>query len=68
MKQDIGQVAGSIWQALKKENELAISQIPKAIDERNPVTYQGLGWLAREGKLNYRTEGKRTFVSLTDLK
>lgn len=68
MKRDIGKVAGAIWQALNDENELAITQIPRTIDEKPPVTYQGLGWLAREGKVVYRSEGNRTFVSLTNLK
>jgi hypothetical protein len=28
------------------------------------ITYQALGWLAREGKIEYRSEGRMTFVSL----
>jgi len=68
MKRDIGKVAGAIWQALREENELSITQIPKTIDETGPVSYQGLGWLAREGKVHYRNEGKRTFVSLTNVR
>lgn len=66
MLQDIGEVAGNIWQALNKNKEMPISQISKTIKAKDVVTYQGLGWLAREGKVCYRTEGRRTFISLNE--
>ena len=66
MLQNIGEVAGSIWHALNKNKEMPISQISKIIKEKETVTYQGLGWLAREGKLNYRTKGRRIFISLNE--
>lgn len=66
MLQNIGEVAGNIYNALNENEELPISQISKMIDAKDTVTYQGLGWLAREGKLCYRTEGRRTFVSLNE--
>ncbi|RKX25405.1 MAG: hypothetical protein DRP47_09880 [Candidatus Zixiibacteriota bacterium] len=66
MSQDIGEVAGNIWHALDEKKELPISQISKMIKAKDAITYQGLGWLAREGKLCYRTEGRRTFISLNE--
>lgn len=64
MKEKIGTSAGKIWRVLKKSDEVAISQLPKVLGESESITYQALGWLAREGKIEYRSEGRTTFVSL----
>ncbi|MCB2229856.1 winged helix-turn-helix domain-containing protein [bacterium] len=61
---DIGVLAGDIWQVLKKNGEVAISKLPKMLEESDAMAYQALGWLAREGKIEYRSEGRATFVSL----
>ncbi|MBN2287925.1 MAG: winged helix-turn-helix domain-containing protein [Candidatus Glassbacteria bacterium] len=66
MKAQIGAVAGKIWQALKGGGEVNISQLPKTLNEKQVLVYQALGWLAREGKIEYRTKGSRTYVSLSD--
>ena len=67
MKETIGTSAGKIWAVLKKSDEVAISELPKMLKESDSMTYQALGWLAREGKLEYRTEGRNTFVSLAKI-
>ncbi|PWB75160.1 hypothetical protein C3F09_03000 [candidate division GN15 bacterium] len=64
MKDQIGQVAGKIWRTLETKGEVSLAQLPKILKEKDATAYQGLGWLAREGKVNYRTEGTRTFVSV----
>jgi uncharacterized membrane protein len=64
MKEKIGTSAGKIWRILKKSDEVAISKLPKILGESESITYQALGWLAREGKVEYRSEGRTTFVSL----
>nr|MBN2278783.1 winged helix-turn-helix domain-containing protein [candidate division Zixibacteria bacterium] len=64
MKEKIGTSAGKVWRILKKNDEVAISKLPKVLGESESVTYQALGWLAREGKIEYRSEGRATFVSL----
>jgi len=66
MKERIGKTAGEIWTFLRQTNEVAISRLPRVLKEKTAVVYQALGWLAREGKVEYRTEGKRTLVSLTE--
>ncbi len=63
MKEKIGTSAGEIWRILQKNGEVAISKLPKMLKESDNITYQALGWLAREGKIEYRTEGRNTFVS-----
>lgn len=64
MYTEIGKTAGKIWEALKAEESLAISQLPKKVKEREVVVYQALGWLARENKIAYQTKGKATLISL----
>lgn len=64
MKEMIGMAAGKIWKALSQKDAATISQIPKLIKEKDSLAYQALGWLAREGKIEYRTQGNKTYVSL----
>jgi len=64
MKETIGTSAGKIWRILNKSDEVAIPKLPKMLKESDTTTYQALGWLAREGKIEYRSEGRTTFVSL----
>ena len=63
MRDQIGMVAGNIWRTLETKGEISLPQLPKLLKEKDATVYQGLGWLAREGKVNYRIEGNRTFVS-----
>jgi hypothetical protein len=64
MEAAIGKAAGMIWDVLQTRGKASVSQLPKLVGERDVVAYQALGWLAREGKICYRTEGNRTFVEL----
>ncbi len=66
MQELIGLTAGKLWSTLKKSEELSVSQLPKTLKEKDVVVYQALGWLAREGKVSYRTQGSRIFVSIRD--
>jgi Mn-dependent DtxR family transcriptional regulator len=65
MKEQIGETAGTIWKVLHEKGEIAISQLPKILDQKSVLVHQALGWLAREDKIHYRTEANRTYVSLT---
>ena len=66
MEEKIGETAGNIWKLLGKKGEMSVSQVSKALKETDAVVYQGLGWLAREGKLRYRKKGKVTYVSVSE--
>ncbi len=65
MKEQIGKTAGAVWDALQKNDKLALSKLPKVIKEKDSLTYQAVGWLAREDKIEYQVEGKKTFVVLS---
>ncbi len=66
MKDKIGETAGEIWKILKKQEEVSVSQLPKLLEEKSALVYQGLGWLAREDKIEYRAKAAKTFVSLSE--
>ena len=64
MIEQIGETAGKIWKLLEEKGEVSISQIPKALNEKQVVVYQSLGWLARENKIQYRSEKNKVLVSI----
>jgi hypothetical protein len=67
MTERIGTTAGKVWQVLRKQEEADIRRLPRMCDEKPVIVNQALGWLAREGKLEYRERGDRLFVSLNQL-
>ena len=68
MKEKIGETAGKIWSALRDNEEVNISQLPKVLNEKPVIVYQALGWLAREDKINYHVKGGKILVSLVEEK
>jgi hypothetical protein len=59
MQEEIGTVAGDIWNTLNAKGELTISQLKKNVKAKPAVTDWAIGWLAREGKILIKQE-KRT--------
>ena len=51
MSERIGETAGKVWQFLKTSGAAPAARIQKGIGETTALTHQGIGWLAREGKL-----------------
>jgi hypothetical protein len=66
MKDKIGETAGGIWQILKMKGEVNVAQLPRLLNEKSAIVYQGLGWLAREDKIEYQSREAKTFVSLSE--
>ena len=64
MTDRIGTTAGKVWQVLRTQEEADIRQLPRIVAEKPVVVNQALGWLAREGKLEYREKGDRLLVAL----
>lgn len=64
LKKKIGETAGSIWNVLKERDKVTISSLPGIVNENSSLVNQALGWLAREGKINYQQEGRKTLISL----
>ena len=64
MKDKVIRTARLLWLLLGEKGEVKTTQLPKWIDEKNEVVFQALGWLAREDKIQYRTDKRSTLVSL----
>ena len=62
----IGETAGIIWQVLNAKGPLTIAKLVKEIDAPRDVVMQGLGWLAREDKVNIEEEARTRLVSLKE--
>ncbi|HBI59492.1 MAG TPA: hypothetical protein DDY12_10525 [Porphyromonadaceae bacterium] len=63
----IGALAGSVWNALNEADVLGTKQLKKiAKIKTDKELYAALGWLAREGKINFQDseDGKELLVSL----
>jgi hypothetical protein len=64
--EQIGQAAGIIWHTLlESDKPVNISEVPKKTKLTSQVAYLGLGWLAREGKVDYQKKGRSVYVSLS---
>jgi len=48
----IGETAGKVWRFLDKSGPATVGKIQKGIGAEAALTNQGLGWLAREGKIH----------------
>lgn len=62
-KEEIGINAGLVWQALQN-GELEVKAVKKATKLTEKDLNLALGWLAREGKVNFNEVEKELFVSL----
>ena len=65
MKESVGKLAGQVWQFLGTKGEVDVAQLARKMKVKGEHAYQGLGWLAREGKVNYQERGGKLFVALT---
>ena len=54
----MGTMAGRIWTILRYHGKQSVSAIVKRIGAPRDYVMEGIGWLAREGKLNTEVEVK----------
>ena len=59
----IGENAGLVWGALQNGAQ-GLKALKKATKLKNEELFLALGWLAREGKLNFKEEEADTIVAL----
>ena len=64
MMEVIGQSAGKIWEYLNNNGEVTLAKIKKELDLDGNFAELGLGWLAREGKVDISKKGTSTKVKL----
>ena len=61
---EIGIVAGEIWHYLDGHGDTGFTGLVKGIERSKELTLMSLGWLAREGHVIVRQEGKDMRVAL----
>ena len=64
MLESIGSVAGVIWRYLEDNNEATITKLRREIGENERTVLMGVGWLAREGKLDFEKRKHGTYITL----
>ena len=65
MKVKIGEMAGVVWKILGEKEAIDVSRLPQILKEKGEVVYQALGWLAKEGKIDFHKKEGKTFASLS---
>ena len=60
----IGAAAGTVWGRLHDDGPQTLAAIKKAVDAPSDVTLMAIGWLAREGKLEFLTSGRSAKIGL----
>ena len=60
----IGLMAGRIWHELDINGSMSVSALVRRIDRPRDYIMEGIGWLAREGKITIRNEGHVRLVTL----
>jgi Winged helix-turn-helix domain (DUF2582) len=64
MTEEIGMMAGAIWQALETNGEITLAKLKKDLNAASPLFDWAIGWLAREDKIMLTTEKRSTSVCL----
>ena len=62
--EQIGYAAGAAWGVLHESGPQTIAALKKAVDHPTEITLMAIGWLAREGKLDFDTSGRTVKVAL----
>ena len=60
----IGSVAGMVWQYLEANGQVTLSKVAKEIDAPRDLVMQGIGWLAREGKVRFEETPRSKLIGL----
>ena len=59
----IGNAAGKVWHTLTA-GEQTLAALKKSVDSQPELVLAALGWLAREGKLDFVTSGRSLKIAL----
>ena len=62
---NIGFMAGRIWHELDINGSMSVSALVRRINRPRDYVMEGIGWLAREGKITIRDEGRVRLVALS---
>ena len=62
----IGTMAGEVWTYLNDHGPVSLSKLARDLDAPRDLVMQGVGWLAREGKVKFENQSRKKLVSLCD--
>ncbi len=62
---EVGTVAGIVWQHLDEHGPKTLSKLAREIDAPRDLVMQGVGWLAREGKIRFEQGPRSKQVALS---
>ena len=60
----IGDLAGKVWKTLGQKDKVALTTLPKLLEEDGALVNQAVGWLAREDKIDFEKQGRAVYVKL----
>ncbi len=64
MEAEIGKAAGISWQYLDEHGETTLSKLKQGTKLSEQILLMALGWLAREGKVNFVQDRRSLKLSL----
>ena len=64
--ESIGKVAGLVWRYLDENGKVTLSKLSREIDAPRDLVMQGVGWLAREGKVEFHEGSRSKMIALID--
>ena len=64
IKNQIGEIAGKIWDELDQNGEASLAQLKKKIGTSAFFLQAGIGWLAREEKVSFSKRGNSLIITL----
>jgi hypothetical protein len=62
--ENIGAAAGLIWHYLEGNGPVTLSKLTKELDAPRDQVMQGVGWLAREGKIRFEETARSKAIAL----
>jgi hypothetical protein len=61
---NIGAVAGLVWNYLELNGPVTLTKLAKEIEAPRDLVMQGVGWLAREGKVRFDETPRSKVIAL----
>ena len=62
----IGDAAGAVWRTLSEHGPQSLAKIVERVGGNRDLVMQGIGWLAREGKLEIAETRRGRIISLRE--
>ena len=61
---EIGEAAGEVFRYLDAHGPSSLAAVERGVGESRTVLMMAVGWLAREGKVEFRQEGRSSLLAL----